>query len=1109
MDDNTIDLYKSIITDLSLQTEELEKDIHNQVEIPADRKIKFLNLQATITKLQTEISEHAKKMVGDDTKFEILDKMSYQILLLSKRVDDLRKKLSISTQLKVTNKINLAFQTVNNALNAVENFFSSKVRGFIFSGAANNRMYKALPSQITKEKKRLMDCEEQKKATTLQKGKLQNELDLSSEDLLNTKLIKLKILALEKKEQFLINKIDSLTTKIEKNESKLEINNQYQIKNNLMRAHCKTLGGERIAIKTPDGLTLDGMYLDARKFRETLGAAQGEIVSLESKTGTPIKIQALAFSNENYEKSGKQIHEALRGLHALTEKELDPQEKVPGTGWTFIQDKGRVLFIRSEVFPGLMETNHPLFYFSFGREEWQMKEINASSFHEDVQPIDSISPATGSVILTSGAFATYEMLKTEAAYYLLKNMNVLLFNYRGYGYSEGTPTIDGLKIDMESAYQLLKEKSKHEDKQILLKALCISGGPAAYVAAKHPECNIFLDQSYSSFKKLIGDIAGTFVERYFNALQIESEKGTFKDMVIDLLKDSLKSIVAKVASFATPDLNTAKALAANQGHKAIFFIQDDDVINTRHVEKNMKAITEAGHSDYLTVLVAPGEHGDDILYIEKYDYEFLESAEIRQMKRKEEQLLEEADELYLTEPRKAQILRAEAIKLSLQRSDLQEELFDQIGIDMPSEIEMPSKVIYKQVDYFLAKAGLSNEIIKTTEELNILPAHPLITNANEFINIIEHLKPLNKFAEIALGKEMEMHMHEEDFIFSANLGNKKNKIIMNSKEIQELVNIDYASLLEKCQDLMKKDLLEISFADKTSDMLINLDLVAKKIKEVCQKQFDEKLLGSNFRIKEIQSIQFENRLLASIDELEQGLETYKSDCMTPKHKQDLESSITKTKLLYGQLDEKIIALGMFINDISDQVFLNPLLDLPAKKHRIQMYTNRLNVIIEMFSTQQQLCKDTIAASENALTIGSRIKELKLSFELWKTESRNIADRADKLSVELPLDYEIYILSDATYINRDQMNERFKELIQENRKIQKRMVETSKQKTSTLQKIERDNSLNADGKRILKQIVEKDYAKLQQELVKILDDSKPLFREWLSTFPEKNRGQLAA
>ena len=96
-----------------------------------------------------------------------------------------------------------------------------------------------------------------------------------------------------------------------------------------------------------------------------------------------------------------------------------------------------------------------------------------------------------------------------------RNMNVVLFNFRGYGRSEGTPSESGFKIDMESAYQLAKTKSCQENNKILFKALCLSGGPAAYVASKHLGTNLFLDQSYASFRKMCKEVVEKKIYEFF------------------------------------------------------------------------------------------------------------------------------------------------------------------------------------------------------------------------------------------------------------------------------------------------------------------------------------------------------------------------------------------------------------------------------------------------------------------------------------------------------------------------------------------------------------------------------------------------------------------
>src|SRR5262249_55898357 len=126
----------------------------------------------------------------------------------------------------------------------------------------------------------------------------------------------------------------------------------------------------------------------------------------------------------------------------------------------------------------------------------------------------------GTVILTSGSGGVYEQHKREIASFLFKGMNVMTFNFRGHNLSEGEPSAKGVELDTEAAYQYVKQKTGVDDKKIVLKSFCISGGPAAKVAGKHRNVNIILDQTYASFNKLVEDIVKKSLKKHLKKLAI-------------------------------------------------------------------------------------------------------------------------------------------------------------------------------------------------------------------------------------------------------------------------------------------------------------------------------------------------------------------------------------------------------------------------------------------------------------------------------------------------------------------------------------------------------------------------------------------------------------
>ena len=74
--------------------------------------------------------------------------------------------------------------------------------------------------------------------------------------------------------------------------------------------------------------------------------------------------------------------------------------------------------------------------------------------------------------------------------------NVMTFNYRGFGKSEGEASEKGLYKDGEAAYQYLVNETK-SPKDIVVYGYSLGGGVASDIAARH-QVDVILDRTFSS-----------------------------------------------------------------------------------------------------------------------------------------------------------------------------------------------------------------------------------------------------------------------------------------------------------------------------------------------------------------------------------------------------------------------------------------------------------------------------------------------------------------------------------------------------------------------------------------------------------------------------------
>lgn len=661
-----------------------------------------------LQKLQLDNNKSQKRPV--DNKNEEFTKKKFETLNSKNQSQKkIEKKVTPSPELKKSKG-----GTKSNISESTSEFFQSASRGIIFEGHA-----KKIKQDKFIEK---LESKEKKSGVKLDDHIDQLEIELADATLNppSSKKSKkeLKELNIEKTKQARRNKIQSFEKKGEE-----------------VRQQMEVLGAERVTMTTSDKVKLDGMYLDAKKFRKTLKDAGGKLVSytVEVKAKDPkstsesITLQGISLSKKAWEASGKQVLHALKTLHGVADNPNSANSH-PGAGWTAVQDGENILLVRSECIPdyGSEQANNDTFFlYDKKTEMWKTRNLKPPKATVKVKSIDTKKEASGTVILSTGNRGIYEMDKDEALSYLFRNMNVMMFNFRGYGKSEGVPSEKGLKRDMESAYRLAKVKSGHPDNKILFKALCLSGGPAAYVASKHPETNIFLDQTYSSFKSAVKEAAkSTLVSKI-------SESDPGKERVAEAVVSLLSPISSSVIDLTAPEFNTAKYLGKIKGKKAILFTHNDELISIKHVEKNLAAIAKVSQLQNTMIFSMPGEHGESILEAQSSRVDFLDKTlkkELISLQEKENEILKSPickkpiffkpngeiesgiAELKLMFPdqykkevaafKELKEIRAKLDVLLLPLGMTRRDLFNQ------------ERIGQKSMSHFLANAGLSEDIIQ-------------------------------------------------------------------------------------------------------------------------------------------------------------------------------------------------------------------------------------------------------------------------------------------------------------------------------------------------------------------------------------------------------------
>lgn len=97
--------------------------------------------------------------------------------------------------------------------------------------------------------------------------------------------------------------------------------------------------------------------------------------------------------------------------------------------------------------------------------------------------------------------------------------NTLLFDYRGYGQSSGTPSESGTYLDAQAAWRYLVETQRIAPAQIVLFGESLGGAVAAWLAAREKPGMLVLASTFTSVPDLAAEIYPFLPVRWINRFQ--------------------------------------------------------------------------------------------------------------------------------------------------------------------------------------------------------------------------------------------------------------------------------------------------------------------------------------------------------------------------------------------------------------------------------------------------------------------------------------------------------------------------------------------------------------------------------------------------------------
>jgi fermentation-respiration switch protein FrsA (DUF1100 family) len=87
------------------------------------------------------------------------------------------------------------------------------------------------------------------------------------------------------------------------------------------------------------------------------------------------------------------------------------------------------------------------------------------------------------------------------------HMNVLIFDYRGYGGNRGTPSEQGTYRDVEAAWRYLTKTRAIPPSRIAVDGRSLGGAIAAYLANRHTPAALILESTFQSIPSMIHHMA--------------------------------------------------------------------------------------------------------------------------------------------------------------------------------------------------------------------------------------------------------------------------------------------------------------------------------------------------------------------------------------------------------------------------------------------------------------------------------------------------------------------------------------------------------------------------------------------------------------------------
>lgn len=134
----------------------------------------------------------------------------------------------------------------------------------------------------------------------------------------------------------------------------------------------------------------------------------------------------------------------------------------------------------------------------------------------------SVVAPIGAVLMCHGNAGNIESRLVATKFFARAGFGVLLFDYRGYGKSEGRPTEEGTYLDAEAAHKHLIDVEGFSHERILVHGESLGGAVAIELARRRPIAGLVLENTFTSLPDIGAKLYPWVPVRWLARLQFDS-----------------------------------------------------------------------------------------------------------------------------------------------------------------------------------------------------------------------------------------------------------------------------------------------------------------------------------------------------------------------------------------------------------------------------------------------------------------------------------------------------------------------------------------------------------------------------------------------------------